>query len=227
MLAYLSSFRKSAEVGWDKKSPHARRSALTYNNEEIENSIKSSVEVLKWDQTQKNIIKTALPILALSFIALSGYENGSIGHIVREFINDIFSRHPKQTLGIIFLILCIAPLYYGVWDLYSLPPILRAKRVLASASVSGQAAFWFCGAAFLFIVAASLLALASVMAQPWAAFIRDHPRPYSWALVALSVALSIGTIYLIPFWTTRKDAAAAVRRRVRRTWRRAMRRGIA
>ncbi|HEX4712886.1 hypothetical protein [Phenylobacterium sp.] len=216
MLAYLGALRRAAERGGvlnlDRR--HGWRSALTYNHIEIENSIKASVELGKWTQAQLNIIKTALPALALGVIALTGYEAFSVGGDIRESINSYYWTNPKQTFGVFAIISALSPFYYGILDVYDLPFILRAKRILASASITAQAVFWFVGAGFLFTVALGLLAQASLMTMSWGAFARENPRTVSWIVVGASLFFSMSSVYLLPFWTTRRDAVAAIRSRL-------------
>lgn len=218
MLSYLSSLRNAAERGriQTTSTSSQRRSPLTYNNAEIEGSIKSSSEVMKWKQTQLNVIKTALPALALTLVGMSGFENGSIGHALRYVMNDMFQNHPRQTLGIVALFCASSPLYYGVLDLYALPPILHAKRALASTSLRSQAAFWYIGAAFFFTLSFGQLTLASLIAHPSAMALRENPRVFSWMIVAGSAALAALAIYAVPIWSTRRDLRRAITQRLQR-----------
>lgn len=230
MLAYLSALRKAVEREFlftgDPRRRRKRledgnaretRNALTYNNTEIEASLKSAVEVLKWRQTQWNIIRTALPALVIAALAFTGGAGGGPGSDLRDHLASFYNTHPKQTLGVAAIALSFAPFYYGAIDLYSIPMILRAKRILGSASINQQAWFWFGGAIAMFAFASLLLAQAQIMTYPWAGLIRAHPRAFSWGAVALSLTLAISTVYLIPFWTTRRDLLAALSRRLRRT----------
>lgn len=201
MLAYLSAMGKAVT----RSGFHGRRSPIAYNNAEIESSIKASLEVMKWRQTQKNIIKTALPALGLSALALSGYDDGTFGGTIRDVLNSFFRDHPKQAIASLAMLLLYVPFYYGILDFYSLPPILRAKRILVSLSIKSHAAFWLIGGVCLFGVAFAELALASIIAMDWAAPLRAHVRPLSWAVALGSVAVSALFVFLLPFWATRKD----------------------
>jgi hypothetical protein len=208
LLAYLSAFSKAIPSEWGRRG----RGPLTYNNVEIEASIRSSIEVIKWDQTQKNIIKTALPALLLAAIAVAGYDYGSFGGDVRSFVNEFFSHHPGQAMAILIGLSFSLPFYYGVADFWSLPPILRAKRILVSATKPVHAAFWLGGAALFFGVAFGELALAWLMHFQWAVPIRSHPRTYSWVFAIGVISVEFLVMLLLPFWATRRDLSDVVAR---------------
>lgn len=208
MLAYLGSLRKAVT---NKAQREQARSALNFNNAEIEGSIKAETEVMKWRQTQKNITKTAFPALAIALISLGGYEEGTLGSHMRNFATEFYSKHPIYSLGALALLVTLAPLYYQIWNLGRASPVILAKRILVTRPVAVQGVFWFILSGFMFLSSALLLALQSILHAPWADWGRAHAQELSWLILAASAGISLMCIYLLPFWPTRHDAGHALR----------------
>lgn len=203
MLAYLSSLRKAVTTRAQKDQS---RGPLSYNNAEIEASIKAETEVMRWRQTQKNITKTALPALALALIGLTGYDPGTLGGTLRAAAKTFYGAHQLYPAGLLALMAFVAPFYYQIWHIHRTAPIVHAKRILVTRAVAAHGIFWLMVAAFMFSTAALLLGLSAVLTQPWAWWGRQHGQELSWLLVVGAAALSLLLIYALPFWPTRHDA---------------------
>lgn len=206
MLAYLSSLRKAVSTRAQKDQS---RGPLSYNNAEIESSIKAETEVMRWRQAQTNITKTALPALALALVALTGYEPGTLGGTLREAARIFYGAHHFYSVGLLALMAFVAPFYYQIWHIHRAAPIVYAKRILVTRAVAAHGIFWLLVSAFMFCTAALLLALSAVFAQPWAWWARQHGQELSWILVSGAAGLSLLLIYALPFWPTRHDARRA------------------
>lgn len=207
MLAYLSSLRKALQSLPRFERP---RGPLSYNNAEIEASIKAETEVLKWRQTQINITKTAFPALSLALIALTGYEDGTFGGFLRKGAVAFSSNHPLRSIGILLVLLVIAPFYYQVLQVHRLPFIVHAKRILVTRAVTVHGIFWLLVSAFMFSTAALQLGLNHLLDQLWAGWLRRHAQGVSWALTLGALGLSTLTVYALPFWPTRHDLKRAM-----------------
>lgn len=200
MLAYLGALRKAAKI---PQGDH-RRGPLTYNNAEIESSIKSSLEVIKWKQTQYNIIKTALPALLIGLMAALGYDAGSPGEVVKSAVLGFYADRPLQFLSLSLFLIPVALVYYEVVDLMRLRPILHAKRILVAFSARRSALFWFFGGLVLAVSAAGQLMLSSILDQFGRGWTVDY-RLASAAVLVLTTIISGGAIYGLPFIATRRD----------------------
>lgn len=210
VLAYLSALGKAVRHG---EIPR-RRSPLSYNNSEIESSLKAEIEVRRWDQTQRNIIKTALPALSIALIALTGYDDNTIGGFIRSHVNAYFQSHHGQIAMMMGFLILTVPFYYGVADFWSLPFVLRAKRVLVSSSQRAHGLFWVMAGLLAMLIGVGELGLAWLMHFWWASFLRAHPRLWSW-IAAVGIGLSTFAVALVmPFWATRRDLTDAVARRL-------------
>jgi hypothetical protein len=214
ILAYLSSLRKAAARGYARLE--RPRGPLSYNNTEIESSIKSATEVVRWRQTQKNIAKTAFPALAIALVGMTGYERGTLGGFLRAAANEFFVRHPIYTLTLMVALAISAPFYYQLLHIHRLSPVLRAKRVLVTRTIAVHGVFWLIVSAFMFCTSILLFALKAVLAEPWAGWGRSHAQELAWIVVGGAAALSVLLIYALPFWPTRHDLFRAVAKRFRR-----------
>lgn len=149
ILAYLSALRKAA----DFTALGKRRGPLTYNNSDIEISLKSSLEVMKWKQTQSNIIKTALPAITIALIGVLGYDEGSVGLIVRDYINESLNRHPARWVALFAIVGFSAPFYYGVQSFSDLGLVVHAKRILVTLPRQLHGTLWILGATLFAVLA--------------------------------------------------------------------------
>lgn len=181
ILAYLNALRKAAHFTTLTK----RRGPLTYNHSEIEQSLKSTLEVMKWHQTQMNIIRTAFPVLLIAIVGIAGYSNGELGYYIRALINSSLSNSPGRWIPVVALGMVFAPFYYGVWAANDLPIVVDAKRILVNLPRQLHSAMWAVGAAFFLTLA---------VAQPYVASLISGSLSIVGMAVPVGVAAWFGVI---------------------------------
>lgn len=205
VLAYLSAMTKAV---W----PHtgAKGKPVAYNNAEIESSIKADLEVRKLDQTQRNIIKTALPVLCIAFINITGYDKDDFGGNIRYIINNYSHTHPRQLLAVGLSFLLTVPFYYGIVEVHDLPFVIRLKRILVASNQTIHGVIWIVISLCAFGIALAELMLAHFAALPTAFLLRSHLRIWSWLAALLPMMIVCFLSYFMPFWATRRDLTHAV-----------------
>jgi hypothetical protein len=215
ILAYITAFKKAIEAGKSESqilNLRKKLAPLSYNNSEIESSIKATLEVMKWKQTQGNIIRTAVPALILSLMAVAGYEEGSFGKIIRNYVNTFAESHFLYTLLILACISTSVPFYYKIIDLYSLPFVLRAKRILVSRTAPTHAVVWFSIATMLIATSILEFFLSYILANFGADILRQNRQAASWVIVGFGALLTLLAFYAVPVWATRRDLGSAIKR---------------
>lgn len=202
ILAYLNALKSA--VNFTAVTKH--RGPLTYNHAEIEQSLKSSLEVMKWKQAQLNIIKTALPALSLAALGVMGYEEGSPGKTFRDVMISMVGDSSTRWVTVIALAAIAAPFYYGVWRVSELPIVVNAKRILVNIPKQAQSLTWFMG----FVLFATLALSQGHIVQACRSLILSagmevNGEIISWAIVALSISITYIGISSLPIFVTTKD----------------------
>lgn len=199
ILAYLNSLKAAVNFTSISKT----RGPLSYNHAEIEQSLKSSLEVLKWRQTQLNIIKTALPALSLAALSVMGYQEGSPGATLRDLLNALVGSGSARWFTVALIAGLIAPFYYGVWRVSELPLVVNAKRILVNIPKQTQSLAWFGGFALFFSLAIWQQPLVLFLQRQLSTIGFDTSGEFvSWATVAISTSVTYGAISLLPMLVT-------------------------
>lgn len=207
ILAYLAALRKAAGYK-DGKS----RGPLTYNHTEIEQSLKSSLEVMKWKQTQLNIIRTAFPALFVAFVGVLGYDEAA-GTYIRSTLNDIVGDSIFRWAALGTLVFVAALFYYGVASFNELPVVVNSKRILVNLPKRLHSACWFIGFVFFSLVAFSQTRLsyfASMMLSKLG--ISVGPQLTSWGIVLLATGFAYIGLKSLPLLA----ASGALKRKISR-----------
>jgi len=207
ILSYLSALRKAADFTAIGK----RRGPLTYNNSEIELSLKSSLEVMKWKQTQSNIIKTALPAITIALIGVLGYEKGGVGLVVRDYINESLNSHPGRWIAFFAIVGFSAPFYYGVQTFSDLGLVVHAKRILVTLPRQLHGTLWILGAILFALLAFIQPQIAEISRQMFMrAGVNVNLEFASWLALVSTAGVSVLGLASLPILATIGDLASRV-----------------
>lgn len=193
VLAYVSSFDELA------RRLYPDRPGLKYHTSFIADAVKARIESSKWQQTQLNLIRTALPALVIAFLSLTKDQQGGLAELAHQLLGKAFPAS-WSGVGLALLILAQAPFYYGRWAYTDNRMVRRIRRVWAGLSQNAQGLTWVVGA-----LAAAAVPLLTALANG------GFTSHNMWLAAAIDLSIALFALAFLPYVYTIADVLQRVR----------------